>query len=260
MIPHRSTLCVNPLFLVVLALLILLLPGCFHSGSGGDGTSNANPTGYYTGTASVNTGAGGALAVNALQVMVDGNRIRMLDVDNMLVYDGTLSITDNAFTAEFTLYTDGGNPVMLSASGMITAGSSITGTLTGTGAGSGTFNLLYAATNDQAAAIASTWLGAGGGFDEFGFTIDAAMGSLVHKTTAGSGQLFDTCKMNGTITSVSNTRLYFVDVDLTDCNDLVVNGTYTGLTTTRDEDATDDRLVFIVSDGRYTLSGEFNID
>ncbi len=92
----------------------------------------------------------------------------------------------------------------------------------------------------------------------FGFTIDAA-GNLAHDRAAGVNP-FDTCKMNGTVTPVSDTRLYSVAVDLTDCNDSQVNGFYTGLTTTRDGSATNDRLVYSVSNDTYTLSGEFNPD
>ena len=224
----------------------------------------ADYAGYYnnTGSASVENGMGGTILVNDLQAMVngDGTRIIMMSAANKLLYDGTISnISGNDFTADFTIYTDGENPVTASASGTITAGSSITGTLTGTGVGSGTFSLLYATTNDQAAAVTRTWLGFDGvGFDQFGFIIDGT-GNLAHDRTAGS-TLFDTCKMNGTVVPVSGTRLYHVDVALTDCNDPIVDGDYTGLTTTRDESVTDDRLVFAVSNGTYTLSGEFNPD
>ena len=248
--------------MLLLALLALILQGC------GDGVrilppSDADPTGYYInkGTASVDNGAGGTIAIDDLQALVDGKRIMMLSIANELLYDGTItSITGNSFEADFTIYTAGKNPLTATASGTITAGSSITGTLTGSGVGSGQFTLLYATTNDQAAAMTSAWLGSGGGFGEFGFTIDGA-GSLVHDESAGSGQLFLQCQMKGTVTPVSGTRLYRVDVELKDCDDLDVNGaSYSGLTTTRDESTTDDRLVYAVSNGTYTLSGEFNID
>ena len=244
-----------------MALLALVLQGC------GDGVrilppSDADPAGYYInkGTASVDSGAGGTIAIDDLQALVDGKRIMMLSVAHELLYDGTItSISGSDFTANFTIYTGGKNPLTATASGTITAGSSITGILTGSGVGSGQFTLLYATTNDQAAAMTRAWRGSGGGFDVFGFTIDGA-GELVHDKTAGASP-FDTCKMNGTVTPVSGTRLYSVDVELTDCDDLDVNGSsYTGLTTTRDESTTDDRLVYMVSNGTYTLSGEFNID
>ena len=81
-----------------------------------------------------------------------------------LLYYGTITnISGNDFTADFTVYTDGANPMAATASGTITEGSSISGTLTGSGMGSGTFSLLYANTNDQTAAMVRPWAGAGGG-------------------------------------------------------------------------------------------------
>ncbi len=262
MTPHCLITRFTHLPMLLLALLALVLQGC------GDGVrilppSDADPSGYYIddGTASVDNGAGGTIAIGDLQALVDGKRIMMLSMAHELLYDGTITnISGSDFTANFTIYTGGKNPLTATASGTITAGSSITGTLTGSGVGSGQFTLLYATTNDQAAAMTSAWRGSGGGFDEFGFIIDGA-GNLVHDKTAGIGQLFDTCKMNGIVTPVSETRLYSVGVELTDCDDLDVNGdSYTGLATTRDESVTDDRLVYMVSNGAYTLSGEFNID
>jgi len=256
LVPLRLT----PFPVVLLALCILTVQGCFHSGGGGGGgTNNANPVGYY----SSGDVLGGSIAVDDLQAMVAGNRIMMLSATNKLLYDGTITnITGNDFTANFTIYTDGENPITTTASGMITTNSSITGTLSGTGVGSGTFSLLYATTNDQAAAMVRTWAGAGGGFDNFAFIIDDT-GSLVHKTTAGMAP-FDTCQMNGTVIPVSGTRLYNVNVTMTLCNDSMVNGTYTGLTTTRDGTGTDDRLVFLISrdlpDDAYAFAGELDDD
>ncbi len=231
----------------------------------------ADPKGYYSnaGTASVEGAGGGALVIDDLQGMVDDNRIMMMSVTNELLYDGTITsinIMDDStadFTADFTIYISGENPVTATASGTITAGSSITGTLTGNGVGNGQFTLLYAATNDQDAAVVSAWLGTGGGFDEFGFTIDGA-GNLTHDESAAFNRLFGLCKMKGTVTPVSDTRLYSVNVELTNCDDLDVNtdvtGAYTGLATTRDDNTTGVLLVYAVSNGSYTLSGELNPD
>ena len=78
----------------------------------------------------------------------------------------------------------------------------------------------------------------GGGFDVVGFTVDDA-GNLTHGRSTGL-RPFDSCKMNGMTNSV--------------------NGTYTGLATTRDENTTGICLVYEVSNDSYTLSGEFNPD
>ena len=224
--------------------------------------------GYYTntGTASVSDGMGGTIEITNLQAMVSGNRIIMMSVMNTptetkgLLYDGMITRTsDNDFTADFTIYTDGESPMSATASGTITEGAKIEGELVGSGVGSGTFSLLYASTNDQAAAVTSAWLGGGGGFFEFGFTIDDA-GSLTHDESTAFNQLFGLCKMSGTVTPVSSTRLYSVSVELTGCAVPLVEGSYTGLTTTRDGTAANNLLVYSVSNGAYTVSGEFNPD
>ncbi|VAW84675.1 hypothetical protein MNBD_GAMMA18-1214 [hydrothermal vent metagenome] len=183
----------------------------------------------------------------------------MLSVKHELLYDGTITrINGKTFEADFTIYTNGKNPISATASGTITTGSSMTATLSGNGVGNGQFTLLYATTNDQKAAMISAWRGSGGGFDEFGFTIDGA-GNLVHDKTSDVLPFF-TCKMNGTVTPVSDSRLYRVGINLTGCDDPDVNGPYTGLATTRDGSATNDRLVYAVSNASYTLNGEFNQD
>jgi len=110
----------------------------------------------------VSDGADGTIPLDDLQAMVSGNRIMMLSATHKLLYDGTItSINGNSYTANFAIYSDGENPVQATASGTIISGASISGTLSGTGIGNdgsdGTFNLLYANTNDQAAAMALTW-------------------------------------------------------------------------------------------------------
>ena len=253
---HRLSRLAPPM-MILLALFALTVQGCFHSssGGGGGGTPNADPAGYYD-SGDVQ---GGSVAVNDLQAMVTGNRIMMMSVANELLYDGTITgINGNDFTATFTIYTSGETPIAATAIGTITGDSTITGTLTGSGVGSGQFSLLYASTNDQAAAVVSAWRGAGGGFDVFGFTVDDA-GNLTHDRSAGLLP-FDTCKMKGMTNSVTGTRLYSVNVELTGCFNPAVNGSYTGLATTRDENTTGIRLVYAVSNDSYTLSGEFNPD
>lgn len=272
-LPSRLTAFPNILPAMLLAFAALALPGCFHNDDDPAPPPpivDANPTGYYSGlngTTSVSDGADGTIPLDDLQAMVSGNRIMMLSVDDKLLYDGTItSISGNSYTADFAIYSDGENPVQATASGTIITGSSISGTLSGTGIGNdGTFNLLYANTNDQAAAVVDvTWRSerAGGGFDEFGFEIDDA-GNLTHDENASFGSLFFQCKMNGTVTAINGTRLYHVDVELTLCGNSstsVINGNYTGLATTKDGFGTNDRLVFLVSNSLYALSGEFEDD
>jgi len=238
---------------------------------------DANPVGYYTntGTASVSDGMSGTIDINDLQAMVNGDRtmvngdrIMMMSVANKLLYDGTITnINGNDFTVDFTIYTDGENPVSATASGTITEGSTIEGTLVGSGAGSGTFSLLYATMNDAVADISRienvvgvnrAWIALiGDSVVEQEFIINN-MGAIMHDASGGPG-IFSGCDFNGTITPITNSSLYAVTVILTECNTGggIANGTYTGLTTSRTDSAEDDTLVFAVTNGEYSPNADF---
>ncbi len=254
--------CLTPLLVMFLALFILIVQGCGGSSGGGGVTPDANPMGYYINTSDVQ---GGAVAVGDLQAMVNGDRIMMMSVDNGLLYDGRITgISGTDFTADFTIYTKGEFPVTATASGTITTGSSITGTLSGSGVGSGTFRLLYATTNDEVADVArienttnATWEAkVGGSIVAQKFTIDN-MGVLTDDFPPIGGVFSNCVVMNGNITPISGSSLYSVSVVLTGCGSSTRDGTYTGLATSRTEAITDDTLVFAVTNGSWGLDGDF---
>ncbi len=253
--------------MMFLALFALVLQGC------GDGVrvlplSDADPSGYYdvSGYADIDDGASGTRKIDNLQALVNGNRIMMMSTGEGLLYDGSITnINGNSFEADFTIYTDGDNPMTATASGTITEGSSITGTLTGSGVGSGTFSLRYATTNSEVADISrieniagtnATW-GAkiGGGAFAQEFIINEA-GEITHNT-ASLGGIFSSCELSGSITPIDGSSLYAVSVDLTKCDGNIFNGIYIGLATSRTQSNQDDTLVFAVADGRYGLNGDF---
>lgn len=193
----------------------------------------------------------------------------MMSTTNGLLYDGTITnITQNNFTANFTIYTNGQNPITATASGTITQGSSITGTLTGTGVGNGTFSLTYATTNNQVAAISRienttnvAW-GAivGNSPIAFEFTIDA-VGTLTDETNEIGGGLFHICVFDfgvSTIAPVANTNIYQISASILGCeNSNVIGANYTGLASTRSQGSTDDTLVFVMTNGTYSFNGDF---
>jgi len=262
-----------PLLVMFLALFTLIVQGCFHSSSGGGGgiTPDANPEGYYinTGMASVDDGAGGTIDINDLQAMVNDNRIMMMSVANGLLYDGTITnISGNDFTADFIIYTDGKDPVTASASGTVTTGSSITGTLDGSGVGNGTFSLLYddTASNTVAnlsrienmASANTTWMALLGiAIIEQEFSIDNG-GAITHAFSGGPG-IFSGCDFNGSIMPIIDSSLYDVTVTLTNCNagGGLANGDYTGLAISRTSSSEDDTLVFAVTNDSYAPGADF---
>jgi hypothetical protein len=253
----------------LLALLAsLALHGC---GGGGDSTpANANPTGYYSnnGTALVKQSDDTTdLSITDLQAMVSGNRIIMMSANNNLVYDGTItSINQSSYTATFTIYSSGQNPISATATGTITQGSSITGTLTGAGAGNGTFTVIYALSNNDPAAITRIakggieWLGDNGSIRFHTYEV-SNIGVLLAVGTSGSVSTFNGCEMSGTFVPVTEANVYTISVTVANCTDSTVNGTdYTGLAATRSDVDPDDFMVFSVSNGSFSLNAEFVFD
>ena len=258
--------------LILLVLIVLVLPGCFHDDDDPAPVPvpDANPAGYYdvTGTASV----GGIPNITDLQAIVNGSRIMMMSAANELLYDGSItSINGNDFTATFTIYDDGANPINATVSGMITQGSSITGTLSGSGVGSGTFSLTYATTNNEVASLSKienttnfSWgamIGGATATAAFEFIIDAA-GGMVDDENNVQG-LFHACQITSgfgasTISPIAGTNIYEINAELVGCSpNTSVNMEYIGLATTRTQTNADDTLVFMMTSGDHSFSSDF---
>ncbi len=130
---------------ILLALLSLILQGC------DDSENNANPMGYFTdiGVANVGNDAGKTIKINDLQGIVMDDNIMMMSMSHKIVYDGIITnVSGNYFTADFIIFVEGKNPTTATANGIITEGSKIEGTLTGSGVGNGTFSL-FSMPNEQ---------------------------------------------------------------------------------------------------------------
>jgi hypothetical protein len=250
----------------LLALLAgLALQGC----GGGGGTStppNANPTGYYSndGTALVkqvdNTTD---LSVTDLQALVHDNRIMMMSATEALLYDIAItSISGNSFNGTAAIFLSGQSSGTATVSGTITQGSSITGMLTGTGAGNGTFSLLYATSNNEVAALSKLekpdWTSpVGGSATNYQITIDSA-GYASEYALVFSG-VFNACSVIAYLVTIPDTNMYTNPLGLTGCADADVNALYDGYVTTRSQTASDDRLVlmYVHPDKTFAFYGEF---
>ena len=243
---------------LAVSILITLLTAC--GGGGGEGGTtppppDAVPTGYYdnTGTATLDTGN-----VADLQGIIDNNRLMMLSTATGFSYDGSITVSGNNYSGTLSVYDNGTLVGTAPVTGTITQGTSVSGTLTGTGAGSGSFQLLYAANNGEAAALPAIqgslgWRGHIGGSTSglgFNFAVDAS-GNVIDdvRTTDGA---FAGCGVVGPIAPISGTHLYVVSVTLSSCR-TAANGNYTGLAALR----TSNRLFFMVTNGSFSLSNEF---
>jgi len=252
---------------IVLLAMAGLLQGC-GGGGGGHGVVNANPTGYYgiTGTASVKSDSDNSTPVDIidLQGMVYNNHLYMLSTAAKLSYEGPISVSGTGFSSTVTIYSSGVKVTTASVVGTINAGTSITGTLTGTGSGNGTFALNYDATNSQQSTLA---IGASNGTVWGGVIISGSVASTIFTVNDTNGNFtitnisgaytFGSCGGTGTIMPITGTYLYTISATLTGCvQNPTADGTYSGIATTRDHDR---NLVVVLADSKraFSVHGEF---
>lgn len=251
--------------------LLAMLAGLVLQGCGGGGGSttppNANPAGYYSndGTALVkqvdNTTD---LGITDLQALVYDNRMMMMSATEALLYDISItSISGNSFNGTAVIFLNGQNSGTATVSGIITQGSSITGTLTGTGAGNGTFSLIYATSNSEVATLSRVakpdWTGPlADSATNYQLIVDDA-GNISELTPVFSG-VFNACSVVGELWVIPDTSMYKQNgFGIAGCANDDVDAWYTGLATTRSQITVDDRLVlmFVHADKTFALYGEF---
>ncbi len=202
-------------------------------------------TGYYTGSADVKADNNTTnLNIPDLRAMVNGDRLMLMSLNQQLLYDGTISITGSSYSGSVTLYKSGARisttPIVVS--GTITTGSNIAGTLAGSGAGNGTFSVLYDSLNTQAASLArvvstverSYW---GGAFylpyaSDTRLMFKATSGGVVEHVDGAIVGYFSDCRFEGnSITPVANSSLYLFDITFSSCDEVARRSNYTGLVT-----------------------------
>jgi hypothetical protein len=250
-------------------LLAILAGLAMHGCGGGGGSStppNADPTGYYSndGTALVKQADNTTdLSITDMQALVHDNRIMMMSSTEALLYDIAItSISGNSFSGTAAIFIDGQNSGAATVSGAITQGSSITGTLTGVGAGNGTFSLIYATSNNEVAELprleGSDWTSpVGGSLTDILMIADDA-GNVSNLSVVSSG-VFSSCGVTAELLTIPNTNMYTMNLfGVFFCADADVDAWYTGLATTRSQTTEDDRLVlmFVHADKTFAFYGE----
>lgn len=255
---------------VLSVALVFGLQGCSSSGGGTPAPVNADPKGYYTGTAAVKDGSNADLTITDLQGMISGDRFMLMSDAARVLYDGTITnITENDFTATVTIYesdysanTFDGEVTVTTTTviGTITEGSQITGTFEGVNAWNGTFSLVYAQSNSEVSSIAKVQTAVGkiwsGDISDLGsnqeFTVDA-LGNIIHSNAAGTS-VFGGCTIgDSSIAPIPETRLYSVIIKfLPTCP----TGTFTGFATTK---GTDNVLVLAYSDGILAAATDYDL-
>ncbi len=268
MTPHCLTTRFSHLPMALLALLILALQGC------GDGVrilpppvSNADPTGYYTNSGYVDVKASDNITlrrVTDMQGMVHNGQLMMLSDTNNLTYVGTFTVSGNDFSGTVTLYEAGKKTQEdIPLSGLITEGSKMTGTLGGTGAANGTFQLDYAADNgpvDLALVVRiNDWRSVVNLNIPSLDLSDATEPAPVFNVVAGGtgSNIFSGCSYRGHMEPIVGAHLYTVSVTMDSCSpgtiDVEAIPDYTGLASVRGTD----RFILTLTNGAYDFSGEY---
>ncbi len=269
MTPHCLTTRFTHLPMLLLALLALVLQGC------GDGVrilppSDADPTGYYT-----NTGYAQVMMadnttprtdITDLQGMVYDGQLMMLSDSKNVTYVGTFTVSGNDISGTVTVYEeDKMTQQNVPLTGMITAGSKVTGTLGGTGVANGTFQLNYAQDNgpvDMDTVIRDLrWRPVvSPAIPNLNLKSGATPAPATNISAGGSGSnIFDNCGFNGRMEPIAGTHLYTVSVTMKRCAnaDILVEPVYTGLASVRSEASSNDRLILVLTNGAYDFSGEY---
>jgi len=248
------------LFALMTLTAVLLMQGCFWESDDPAPTPDADATGYYTGTISV-VGFDDTTTVHAL---INDNHLMLMSMTQGVLYDGTMTITGNSFTSTAKIYNDGIDTTATTAiTGTITAGSQMTGEMTGDSIGSGSFTLTYATSNSETAAVSRITTGAGYwleylyGDDSAWTSFKVDLPNSIVSDGGFSAGVFDNCDISSgaTITPVSGTNLYSVSLALNTCTG--PNQEYTGLATSLSLSAADDTIMMAITGAGYAIIGKF---
>jgi len=272
-INHNKNKSLSLLAAIVLGLSALLgLQAC--GGGGGSSIPNADPAGYYTGTASVKQNDNTTpFEITDLQVMVNGTSIMAMSVSNVILYDITVGdINGSSYTGAVTVYKDGILFTTTTVSGTITEGTGLTGTFVGSDIVNGSFTVAYDtrvnATDASLAIIGSTSYRGGYNASTVDLRIDIdATGNVVSSFASTDAVKFEDCNIVAvsTYSPVPNQNLYIVNFTFSGCTDGAVNGSYTGLMSVFDDLTLQTPLIngsmpLSFSNGNYAGTGNIELN
>ena len=245
---------------VVVSLGVVMLSSC--GGGGGGGVPDADPTGYYddTGVATIMTDTASPVTIDAFQGIFNKNKITLFNQNNndAYAYVGTITVSGNSFSGTVSVYHNGVKQSEAPIDGTITQGTTITGSLAGTGAGKGTFILNY--NNKPLAAsltvFGTTRCGAGNIMNQIG-CFDITNGMITpNSQTTFNGTFFGCDASSGTVAPITGTSLYNVTITLTGCtNGVALDGVYSGLAATYSDVAGGVNIALAISMGNYSVYG-----
>ncbi len=249
------------------AASIMGLQSC---GGSGDSTPpppivDQDPSGLYKSGTGTLDGTG----VSDIIAFVHNSRLMAFSVTTNILIDGTIdSVTANDYVATVNVYKDGVlDQANVNVTGMVTNASQISGTLNGTGVGSGdftvTFDPLYSrgATNARinSAAPNNPWKGAmmtsvsGIITNSFEFRSDNTYGGTMFLATT------IVCIEDGNfLIPDSGINIYTLEESIEQglaCPAALIAADYTGFSAVVDDASTDDTLLYAISNGASSVFG-----
>lgn len=200
------------------------------------------------------------IIISDMQAMIYNNRLIMLSKAQGFVYDGTMTLNaDSTYTADVTVYKDGLKQGTATIAGSVVENSSINGTLTGTQAGNGSFDLVYATSNstvsDNARILSTTdnpvWVGKlYGTISDFEYQFKVISPNTFEDFDGASAGAFSGCGFAGTVTPIVNSSLYLINVtEAGRCaGNVIDNRVFTGFAVSRTDSVADDILIYAIMD------------
>ena len=232
---------------------------------------NADPKGYFTGTATVNT----STALTDLIGLVYNKRLLMFSrsgASNVL-YDISISnITGENYTATANVYVDGNiEQTNVPVTSGLTNESQISGSLTGTGLANGAFSLLFDTQNNVGASLGRIEASGFGRWSGNLFGIDVDAGSFASGFSSsnpsqysGGDDTADFCAYSGNlIIPGTDSNIYQLAHDVVfqgagTCDTTYASTNHTGFASVIDTTNTDDTLAFAFANGTIAVFAVMN--
>ncbi len=227
---------------------------------------DAEPVGFYTGTATVNS-----TALIDVKGMMYNNRLLMFSPMANVLYDITFSdITVNDFTATAEVYANGDINDAASHSNVSLSGTTDEATITGvfsggSGLANGRFQLVFDEDNNKEATLARIeTFGSNGWVGDF-ISVDTVIGEIGFNSLGGFGGTtqLPICEFSNGITiqpteSISTYLLEHITNQILNCANPGID--YTGFGVVTDGEGTDTVLYFATTNGEYAVFAELSRD
>lgn len=258
--------------------LLAVFVGLQACSGGGDSTpviADANPTGYYIGSATVKEPADNNVdySISDIQIMISGTRIMIMSDSRAVLYDGTFTVSGNDLTSTVTIYYNGDKQAATATlNATITEGSQLTGSFTGTNLGNGTFVSTFSSLSNTASDFSNLYFNPGSSWwrtnslnlevgRNFEFEVTNISGDFTDSTNDSQLSLI-ACRPNtgSNFSQIANTSFFAVSMTLTHCTanagnaNSATTGVYTGFA--QFKDAGGNKLAFTVSNGTYAIADD----